>query len=307
MGCLGCDRNRRHKACGYGSIKNVAAPFTGANLRANLVVENTMYNQNSYHTIKYSINEPIARVTLNRPEIHNAFNEKMIRELLDLFTNFAEDESVRVIVLTGEGKSFCAGADLMWMKQIIDYSYEQNLEESLRLSDLLYLMYTLPKPTIARVNGAAIGGGAGLMSVCDLVIASEHAKIGLSEVKMGLVPACISPYVVRRVGENVCRELFLTGERVDAQRALSLRLVNKIVPPEELDAAVEDLTKKLLTSAPNALALCKELLHKVPLLQLEKAKRYTAEIIASLRVSGEGQEGMAAFLEKRRPKWVVES
>ncbi len=265
-----------------------------------------MTDKKSYPTITYSKEDSVARVTLNRPEIHNAFNEIMIQDLIDVFKNISEDNEVRVVVLTGNGKSFCAGADLNWMKKVVDFSYEENLKESLELAELFYLIYSLPKPTIARVNGAAIGGGAGLVAVCDIVIASDKAKFSLSEVKLGLVPACISPYEVRRVGEKNCRELFLTGERIDAQKALEFGLVNQVVPNDELDNAVDELVKQLLNSGPNALTMCKKLLQNVPLMSFEEVKKYTAEMIASLRMSEEGQEGMNAFLQKRKPNWAKE-
>jgi methylglutaconyl-CoA hydratase len=263
-------------------------------------------DQKSNQTITFSKENLVAKVTLNRPEIHNAFNEIMIQELIDVFKNISEDKDVRVVVLTGNGKSFCAGADLNWMKKVVDFSYEENLKESLELAELFYLIYSLPKPTIARVNGAAIGGGAGLVAVCDLVIASEKAKFSLSEVKLGLVPACISPYEVRRVGEKNCRELFLTGERINAQKALEFGLANQVVPHDELDKAVDELVKQLSNSGPNALAMCKTLLQNVPLMGFEEVKKYTAEMIASLRMSDEGQEGMNAFLQKRKPNWIKE-
>jgi methylglutaconyl-CoA hydratase len=259
---------------------------------------------NNFRTISYSFQDKIATVTLNRPEIHNAFNEVMIAELTGIFTSISEDESVRVAVLTGAGKSFSAGADLNWMKKMINYSYEQNLDDSLKLADLFYLMYSLPKPIIARVNGAAIGGGAGLVAVCDIAIAAESAKFSLSEVKLGLVPACISPYVIRKVGEGRCREFFLTGERLTAQRALAAGLVNQVVSPEELDKAVREKADLLITSGPKALAMCKELLKNVPGMNFEEAKTYTADMIARMRIGEEGQEGMNAFLQKRKPKWT---
>jgi len=228
----------------------------------------------------------------------------MINELLDVFQKIGEAEDVRVAVLTGNGKSFCAGADLNWMREIINYSYDENLDESLRLSELMYKIYAFPKPTIARVNGTAIGGGTGLVAVCDIVIAQENAKFGLSEVKLGLVPACISPYVIKRMGESACRELFLTGERIIATRAEELGLVNQAVSMDELDNAVNARVDRLLSSGPKAIATCKELLQKVPVMSMEEAKSYTAKVITSLRISDEGQEGMAAFLEKRKPKWA---
>jgi methylglutaconyl-CoA hydratase len=255
-------------------------------------------------TIKYSIKNKVAWITLNRPEIHNAFNETMISELLDLYKEIGEMPNVRVVVITGQGKSFCAGADLNWMGGVIKYSYKQNLNESLQLAELFYTMYSLPKPTIAMVNGAAIGGGAGMVAVNDFVIASDRARFSFSEVKLGLVPACISPYVIRRVGENRSRELFLSGERIDAQKAFHIGFVNQVVAPDELEKAVKQQMDQLLSSGPNALTICKDLLEKVPQMSLEQAKKYTAESIAALRVSDEGQEGMKAFFEKRKPNWI---
>ena len=246
------------------------------------------------------------RITMNRPEVHNAFNSEMIRELAAAFDEAKKDTDVRLVVLTGAGESFCAGADLNWMREIIRYSYEQNLRESRELAELMHAIYALPKPTIARINGAVIGGGTGLFSACDIVIASDRAKFGLSEVKIGLVPAAIGPYVIRRIGESAARELFLTGERFGAQRALEIGLVNKVVAHEALDEKVAEVVRLLLSSGPEAIARCKELLQKVPAMGLDEAEGYTAEMIAGLRVSPEGQEGMAAFLEKRKPKWLKE-
>jgi len=256
-----------------------------------------------YQTILVSHDGPVWHIALNRPEVHNAFNEVMIRELQNVVDLAVDEDQTRVVVLTGKGRSFCAGADLNWMRRVKDYSYEENLEESLRLADLMHIIYTLPMPTIARVNGAAIGGGTGLLAACDVIIAAETAKFSLSEVKLGLVPAVISPYVIRRVGESRCRQLMLTGERFKADRAKRYGLVNTVVPIEDLDDAVQERVAQLLTSGPEALKTCKELLRRVPLMDFEEAKAYTAEVIARLRISREGQEGMAAFLDKRKPDW----
>jgi methylglutaconyl-CoA hydratase len=255
-------------------------------------------------TIKWNIKEKCAYLVLNRPEKHNAFNDSMIFELKDAFDHFSKREDIRAVVLTGEGKSFCAGADLNWMKRVKDYSYEENLKESLQLAELFYTMYSLPKPTIARVNGAAIGGGTGFVAVCDIAIASEKAKFSFSEVKLGLIPACISPYVMKKCGEGRCREFFLTGERLSAEKAHRAGLVNAVVAGDELDTYVDDLVLTLVSSGPEAIKSCKELLRRVAEMRLEDAKEYTAEVIAQLRVSDEGQEGMNAFLEKRRPRWA---
>lgn len=260
-----------------------------------------------FQTILYNIEKNTARVTFNRPEVHNAFNDTMINELAIVFDDIDKNKDIRVVVLTGAGKSFCAGADLNWMRRVKDYSYEDNLKESLDLAEMLYKIYASPKPTIARVNGAAIGGGTGLVAVCDIAIAAVSAKFSFSEVKLGLIPACISPYVLKKCGEGKCREFFLTGERLTAEKACAAGLLNAVVPLEEIDSTVGDVVNQLISSGPEAIKKCKELLHSVPTLSFDDVKKYTAEVIAQLRVSKEGQEGMAAFLEKRKPRWTKDS
>ncbi len=254
-------------------------------------------------TISIERDGRVGRVWLDRPEVRNAFNAVMIGELREGFRSLAADDAVRVVVLSGRGPSFCAGADLAWMREGIGYAPEQNLRETLDLADCLHDLYPLPKPTVARVNGPAIGGGTGFLAACDIALASTEARFGLSEVKIGVVPAAISPYVLRRIGESRAPQYFLTGERFDAFRAEAIGLVNAAVPPAELDARVEAIVASLLSSGPEALAKAKELITRVPAMSFEEAKRYTAEMIASLRTSAEAQEGMAAFLEKRKPKW----
>jgi methylglutaconyl-CoA hydratase len=262
-----------------------------------------MSDAKEHRTIVVNRSGPLLTITLNRPEVHNAFNEVMIAELHEAIDRIVRKGGVRVVVLTGMGRSFCAGADLNWMRRVKDYSYEENLAESRQLADLMYGIYALPVPTVARVNGAAIGGGTGFLAACDVVIAAETATFSLSEVKLGLVPAVISPYVIRRVGESRCRQLMLTGERFKADRAGRYGLVNTVVPIEDLDNAVTERVAQLLSSGPEALKTCKELLHRVPLMDFQEARDYTAEVIARLRISPEGQEGMAAFLDKRKPSW----
>lgn len=261
----------------------------------------------TYKTIILEINDRTARVILNRPEVHNAFNEVMLSEILDVCTGFAQDKSVRVVVFTGAGKSFCAGADIHWMKKMINFSYEENFADATVLAEAMNALYSMPQPTIARVNGSAIGGGMGLVTACDIAIAADHAKFSLSEVKIGLVPACIAPYVIRKAGQGPCREFFLTGERLTAARAKEGGLINKYVPPEELDREVDELVERLLTSGPNALAYAKKLIDRVPGMSWDEAKRFTADMIAQLRIGPEGQEGCAAFLEKRKPAWAVDN
>jgi len=261
-------------------------------------------NKRKYKTIICEVKERIARIVLNRPEVHNAFNVAMIKELIEVFNLIKDGESVRIVILTGKGKSFCAGADLNWMREVINYSFKQNLEESLQIAELHKNIYTLPLPVIAMVNGTAIGGGTGFLSACDIAIASEEAKFGLSEVKLGLVPAAISPYVVRKIGESKARYYFLTGERISAEKAREIGLINEVVPRDELEEKVDEISRLLLSSGPQAVANCKELIFNVARMRIEEAAEYTARMIADLRVSKEGQEGMAAFLEKRKPKWM---
>jgi len=256
-----------------------------------------------YQSILLERKDRVARVTLNRPEVHNAFHALMVSELADAFDAVGSDDSVRVVILTGSGKSFCAGADINWLKEIIRYSRWQNLEESMALAETLHRLYSLPKPTVAMVNGTAIGGGNGFLAACDIAVASESAVFGLSEVKIGLVPAAISPYVLRKIGESRAREYFLTGKRIPARKAMEIGLVNEVVPPDRLEEEVQKLAGLLLSSGPKASAACKVLIERVSRMSLEDAKAFTARMIADLRVSKEGQEGMASFLEKRKPGW----
>lgn len=257
-----------------------------------------------YQTIKYVKDKRVGRIYFNRPEIHNAFNATVIDEMSDLFDQLADDKELRVIVLTGEGKSFCAGADLNWMRSVVDQSFDENLNESNRLADLFYKIYSFKLPVIGRINGAAIGGGTGFVAVCDIAIASKTAQFSFSEVKIGVVPACIAPYVIKKMGEGKARELFITGERMPADRAYDVGLVNKFVDDDQLDETVEKMVQSVLSSGPEAVAMAKKLVSEVPAMSPDEFKSYTAEMIARLRISDEGQEGMDAFLNKRKPKWI---
>jgi methylglutaconyl-CoA hydratase len=257
-----------------------------------------------YKTLDYQADGPVARVTLNRPEVHNAFNGAMVEELIQVFGACAAEKYVRIIILGGNGKSFCAGADLKWMSAVIQYSYEENLRESNRISDLMDMINSCPKVTIARVQGAALGGGAGLSSACDFVMAAEEAFFSLSEVRIGLVPACISPYVIARLGPARAREYFISGERISGSRAAQTGLATEAVPASDLDRRIEERTREIMKSGPEAIIKAKELVARVPGMARAEAKTYTAEMIAALRVSPEGQEGMDAFLKQRQPKWV---
>ena len=255
-------------------------------------------------TIERSFQDRVATVTMNRAEVHNAFNAQLIQDLQAAFIDLSTDEKLHAVVLTGDGPSFSAGADLSMMKASATFSHEQNLSDSLHLADLFDTINRCPCPVVARVNGTAMGGGAGLISVCDIVIAAESARLAFSEVKLGIAPAVISPYVVRKIGETHARVLFVTGERFSATRGREIGLVHTVVPLEELDAAIEKTLRELLSSGPHALRACKTLALNVGHMERETARKYTAETIAALRVSAEGQEGLRSFLEKRKPNWV---
>ena len=259
----------------------------------------------TYSTIEFEQQADLGIIWLNRPEIHNAFNEVMIQELIDCFETVNKMEDIRIVILRGRGKSFCAGADLNWMRGVANYSFEQNFKESLNLSKCFFTIYNCKKPTIAVVHGAAIGGANGLLASCDFAYADDNTTFSLSEVKIGVVPACISPYVTKRVGEYGSRELMLTGRRIKGKEAEHFRLVNKSLPTEELEGYISSVVDLLRTSGPKAMSQCKNLIYNICNLEtLEQAMESTARMIAQIRASEEGQEGMAAFLEKRKPNWT---
>ncbi len=258
----------------------------------------------NYTTVKYEKQNRVARVTFNRPEIHNAFNATVIAEMRQVFSEIEKDDDIRVVVLTGAGKSFCAGADLNWMRSVINQSFEQNLAESNALAELFHAMYSCKRPVIGRINGAAIGGGTGFVAVCDIAITARSAMFSFSEVKIGVVPACIGPYVIKKIGEGKTRELFITGERMNAERAHEVGLVNRVVDDDQLDSEVDRLIKFIISSGPQAVAMAKKLIGEVSAMTPEQFKPYTADMIARLRISDEGQEGMDAFLNKRKPRWM---
>jgi methylglutaconyl-CoA hydratase len=257
-------------------------------------------------TVRLTLDGAVARVTLARPQVRNAFNDQMLADLLEAFAAIRDAAGARVVVLTGEGESFCAGADLNWMKRVVNYTYEENYEDSLRLAKVLREIYSYPKAVIGRINGPAIGGGTGIVAVCDIAIASEDAFFAFTETKLGLTPATISPYLLRRMGEKNLREYFLTGERFSAARAAEMGLVNAVVPPDQLDASVDAKIKLVLTGGPAALAAAKELIREISSRDLDDNGPYTAAEIAKLRMSEEGQEGMNAFLTRRKPRWIAE-
>jgi methylglutaconyl-CoA hydratase len=247
----------------------------------------------------------VAIVTLNRPEVRNAFDDVLIANLTRTFQELDKDDDVRVVVLAGAGSAFCAGADLNWMKRMAGYGYEQNLADASALAEMLKTLDRMSKPTIARVHGPAYAGGVGLVAACDIAIGSHDAEFCLTEVKLGLSPATISPYVVRAMGERLARRYFLTGEVIDAGEAYRLRLLSDVSSKEELDGAVNALLGHLVMGGRAAHAKIKDLLRSVAAAPVDDALiADTARRIAEIRVSPEGKEGIASFLEKRKPAWV---
>jgi len=254
--------------------------------------------------LKLSTDGPVATVALARPERRNALDARLIGELTRVFEGLAADEGVRVVVLTGEGRHFCAGADVGYMRDTASFSYEENVEDARRLSAMFAAVDGCPKPVVARVNGAAIGGGAGLVAAADVVVAAEGAIFAFSEVRLGIAPATIAPFVLRKIGPSHARALFLTGERIDAARAREIGLVHEVAPEEGHDAAVGQRVADLLRGGPRAQAAVKGLLRDLENAAPGEAGEITARGIAGLRAGEEGQEGLSAFLEKREPSWT---
>lgn len=248
-----------------------------------------------------------SRVTLRRPDLHNAFNDDMMRELTGAFERLGKDEAVRVIVLAAEGKSFCAGADIHWMKRMVGYSFEENVADARVLSGMLRTIRECPKPVIARVHGATYGGGVGLMAACDMAVALKSANFCLSEVKLGILPAVISPFVLEKIGPGAARRYALTAEAFDGVEARRLGLVNEAAESiEEMDEWIEKVARALAANGPNAIAHCKRILSDVVGVPWDQVEDITTKKISELRVSPEGQEGLKAFLEKRKPSWISE-
>ncbi len=245
-----------------------------------------------------------AEVFLNREEIHNAFNDELINELKTTFLDLEKDSNIRVVVLTGKGRSFCAGADLNWMKSMVDYSFEENKKDSENLESLFQVINSFKKPLIGKINGHALGGGVGLVSVCDYAITHEKAKFGFTEARLGLIPAVISPYVIRKIGESQARAWFLSGERFDASEAMRMNLIHQVTTLEEFEEKSKEVIDSFLQAAPNASMAAKRLITEVLGRRPEEVRDYTTSAIADKRTSEEGQEGMKAMLEKRKANWL---
>lgn len=256
-----------------------------------------------YENLKVRTDGFVLHVSLNRPDTRNALNAGLIADLTDCFEQVAEDETVRVVVLSGEGRSFCAGADIGYMRDTANFTYEENLEDARRLAAMYRAVEACPKPVVAAVRGAAIGGGAGLVAAADVVLAEEGTVFAFSEVRLGIAPATIAPFVVRKIGLSQARALFLVGERFDAGRAQEIALVHEAVPEDRLDETVEEKVSQLLKGGPRAQAATKGLLDELRSAAPDEITGLMAHWIAALRTGVEGQEGLGAFMEKRKPAW----
>ncbi|MBA3058998.1 MAG: enoyl-CoA hydratase/isomerase family protein [Gammaproteobacteria bacterium] len=249
---------------------------------------------------------PLATVTLNRPEVRNAFNDEVIAELTQAFTELGQDTQVRAIVLAASGPAFCAGADLNWMRRMADYTHAENLADAAQLAEMLRVIYSCPKPTVARIQGDVYAGGMGLVAACDMAVSVDTAHYCLSEVKLGLYPATISPYVIRAMGARAAHRYFLTAERFDAVEALRIGFVHAVVSADALDDKLAEITNALVNASPNAVRECKTLLNEVAGQHIDAALiATTVEGIASIRASLEGKEGVQSFLQKRKPAWLL--
>jgi methylglutaconyl-CoA hydratase len=247
----------------------------------------------------------IAVVSLNRPAVRNAFNAELIGALRAAFDALGGDPGVRAVVLSGAGPAFCGGADIGWMRASLDLSADENLRDAERMSEMFRAIDRCPKPVIGRVHGAALGGGAGLTAVCDVVIASEATVFGFTETKFGIIPAVISPFVLAKIGVSAARALFLSGARFDARHAQRIGLVHEVAPADGLDARIEALELEFATAGPDAIAAAKRLIAEVSETSYDASKALTAQAIAAQRTTPEGQEGLRAFLEHRPPGWAA--
>jgi methylglutaconyl-CoA hydratase len=259
-----------------------------------------------YSTLKVVQEKDVLTIELNRPDVHNAMNEELMTELTTSFRQINANENIRIVILTGSGSSFCSGADLNWMKNMVNFSKKENIEDSKKLLRLYEAIVNCSKPVIGKINGHAFGGGIGLVAVCDITIALPEKKFAFSETKLGIIPSVISTFVARRVNLATMNRLFITGERFSSEYAQKIGLIDNIVDETHIDKTVQKYISLLRSSGPQSIAEIKSLLHYYQLMDIEKYKEHTVEKIAELRLSHEGQEGISAFLKKRKSKWSEE-
>jgi len=260
-----------------------------------------------YQTIEIETDGIVCTVWLNRPDVHNAMNDIMISELTSVFRDFFEEENLRLIILRGRGKSFCAGADLHYMKDIAAYGAEENLKDSIKLAQLFSIIYECHVPTISLVHGACFGGGNGLLSACDIALAGINTTFAFSEAKIGIAPSTIAPFVIRRIGEYGAKELMMTAKHFKGEEAARWNLINHAYPESELENALSKFKQQILDCGPHAVRATKELIGQVVHEHHDMVEilDYTTKLITELRASEEGQEGMSAFLQKRKPNWIL--
>ena len=259
----------------------------------------------NWHTLEVTRHGHFAEIHLNRPDVRNAFNDIAIAEITQVFQELGADPAIRAIILAARGPAFCAGADLNWMKKMAGYTHKENLADAVQLADMLRTIYLCPKPVVAKIQGDCYAGGMGLVAACDMAVAAEQSNFCLSEVKLGLIPATISPYVIKAMGENAARRYFLTAERFSAQEAHRIGFVHETAKADTLDATVDQIVKALLAASPHAVRQAKRLVQDVAGMPLTDALvADTVERIADIRVSVEGREGVQSFLEKRKPFWL---
>ncbi len=261
----------------------------------------------SFETIQVKRDGAAAHVVLHRPDVRNAMNGRMIAELTSAFEELGGDNAIRAVVLRGADKVFCAGADIGWMRESADKTADENREETARLAGMLRTVDECPKPVIGQAHGAALGGAAGLLAACDIVVAAEGTKIGFTEVRLGILPAAISTFVIAKIGRNRARRFFLTAEIFGANKGKEIGLVHEAVPIDELAATVDAIVSAIMRNGPNAIAEAKKLIRDVTGMSRDEAMAHSAETIARVRTSPEGQEGLRAFLEKRDPAWIAET
>lgn len=260
----------------------------------------------TYQTLLVEVTRATATVTLNRPERRNAFNEILIKELTQVFKELGNNPEVRVVVLAANGPVFCAGADLNWMKKMASYSSEENFADAKLLAEMMYQIYSCPKPVIVKIHGDCYAGGMGLTATCDIAVAADGVQFCLSEVKLGLTPATISPYVIKAMGERAAHRYFITAERFSAKEAYRIGFIHEVVAAEQLDATVAELENVIVNNSPNAVLETKGLIAEVANAEInEELWSYTADHIAAIRTSDEGREGIVSFLEKRKPSWLL--
>ena len=254
--------------------------------------------------VTFQHRDGIAHVCLSRPEKHNAFDDQMVNEMTEIFIMAKNNPDIRILILASKGPNFCAGADLQWMKRMATFSQQENNDDAMALANMLKALNHIPKPTIAQIHGSVYGGGVGLVACCDIAIAADNTQFCLSEVRLGLSPATIAPYVIKAIGARQARRYFLTAEKFSAQKAMALNLVHEVCPADQISHTIDRVTEKLLAGGPQALGIAKQLVQNIDCYSTENLPQMTADIIANQRTSQEAKQGLQSFFDRRKPPWV---